>query len=62
VIGIAAKETAIGDSIGLAIRTLEDARCPEGPAFLVLLTDGATRAGAVEPRKARDSSPRRAKS
>ncbi|MEO8467634.1 MAG: VWA domain-containing protein [Gammaproteobacteria bacterium] len=51
-IGLAGKETAIGDSIGLAIRTLEDAKVQQGRRVLVLLTDGANTAGAVEPRKA----------
>src|SRR5687768_12221996 len=52
VIGLAGKETAIGDSIGLAIRTLEDAGVEEGRRVLILLTDGANTAGAVEPLKA----------
>jgi Ca-activated chloride channel family protein len=52
VIGLAGKETAIGDSIGLAIRTLEDAGVEENRRVLILLTDGANTAGAVEPRKA----------
>jgi Ca-activated chloride channel family protein len=51
-IGLAGKETAIGDSIGLAIRTLEDAGVAEGRRVLLLLTDGANTAGAVDPRKA----------
>ncbi len=51
-IGLAGKETAIGDSIGLAIRTLEDAGVAEGRRVLLLLTDGANTAGAVEPLKA----------
>src|SRR5688500_16342297 len=52
VIGLAGKETAIGDSIGLAIRTLEDAGVEQGRRVLLLLTDGANTAGAVDPRKA----------
>jgi Ca-activated chloride channel family protein len=52
VIGLAGKETAIGDSIGLAIRTLDDAGIEQGRRVLLLLTDGANTAGAVEPRKA----------
>jgi Ca-activated chloride channel family protein len=52
VIGLAGKETAIGDSIGLAIRTLEDAGVEEGRRVVLLLTDGANTAGAVDPRKA----------
>jgi Ca-activated chloride channel family protein len=52
VIGLAGKETAIGDSIGLAIRTLDDAGVQRGRRVLILLTDGANTAGAVEPLKA----------
>jgi Ca-activated chloride channel homolog len=52
VIGLAGKETAIGDSIGLAIRTLDDAGVEAGRRVLILLTDGANTAGAVEPLKA----------
>jgi len=51
-IGLAGKETAIGDAIGLAIRTLEDAKVGDGRRVLVLLTDGANTAGSVEPLKA----------
>lgn len=51
-IGLAGKETAIGDAIGLAIRTLEDAGVEQGRRVLVLLTDGANTAGAVDPLKA----------
>jgi Ca-activated chloride channel family protein len=52
VIGLAGKETAIGDAIGLAIRTLEDAGVEEGRRVLILLTDGANTAGEVDPLKA----------
>jgi Ca-activated chloride channel family protein len=52
VIGLAGKETAIGDSIGLAIRTLDDAGVEAGRRVLILLTDGANTAGEVEPLKA----------
>jgi len=52
VIGLAGKETAIGDAIGLAIRTLDDAGVEEGRRVLVLLTDGANTAGEVDPLKA----------
>ena len=52
VIGLAGKETAIGDSIGLAIRTLDDAGVEQGRRVLILLTDGANTAGAVDPLKA----------
>ena len=52
VIGLAGKETAIGDSIGLAIRTLDDAGIEAGRRVVLLLTDGANTAGAVDPIKA----------
>jgi Ca-activated chloride channel family protein len=51
-IGLAGKETAIGDAIGLAIRTLEDARVEETRRVVILLTDGANTAGSVQPLKA----------
>jgi Ca-activated chloride channel family protein len=51
-IGLAGKETAIGDAIGLAIRTLDDAGIEDGRRVLILLTDGANTAGAVDPLKA----------
>ena len=51
-IGLAGKETAIGDAIGLAIRTLDDAGIEQGRRVLILLTDGANTAGEVEPLKA----------
>jgi len=46
-IGIAGEKTAIGDAIGLAIKTLKDR--PDGEKVLILLTDGANTAGAIEP-------------
>jgi Ca-activated chloride channel family protein len=52
VIGLAGTETAIGDAIGLAIRTLTDAGIEQNRRVLILLTDGANTAGAVEPLKA----------
>jgi Ca-activated chloride channel homolog len=51
-IGLAGRQTAIGDAIGLAIRTLEDAGIEDNRRVLVLLTDGANTAGSVEPLKA----------
>jgi len=54
VIGLAGKETAIGDAIGLGIRTLTDADVQESRRVLILLTDGANTAGAVDPLKAAD--------
>ena len=50
VIGVAGRETAIGDAIGLAIKRLRAA--PGGEAVLILLTDGQNTAGAVSPRQA----------
>ncbi len=52
VIGLAGTETAMGDAIGLAIKTLTEADVDESRRVLVLLTDGANTAGAVEPLKA----------
>ncbi len=49
VIGIAGRETAIGDAIGMALKRLQNA---SGETVLVLLTDGANNAGHVQPRKA----------
>lgn len=49
-IGLAGPQTAIGDAIGLAVKRLRDN--PEGSRVLILLTDGANTAGAVEPIKA----------
>lgn len=58
-VGIAGRETAIGDAIGLAIKRLRAS--PQGPeighsratqAVLVLLTDGESNAGAVPPLEA----------
>lgn len=51
-VGLAGKETAIGDAIGLAVKRLRDQ--PEQNRVLILLTDGANTAGAVDPRKAAD--------
>lgn len=49
-VGIAGRETAIGDAIGLAIKRLR-ART-EGQRVLVLLTDGVNTAGTVDPARA----------
>jgi len=51
-IGLAGKETAIGDAIGLAIKRLRDQS--EEDRVLILLTDGANTAGSVDPKKAAD--------
>ncbi|MCB1716388.1 MAG: VWA domain-containing protein [Burkholderiales bacterium] len=52
VIGIAGRETAIGDAIGMAIKHMRHLRHTTEEAVLVLLTDGANNAGHVLPRKA----------
>ncbi|WP_455235283.1 vWA domain-containing protein [Thiogranum longum] len=49
-IGLAGKETAIGDAIGLAVKRLRDH--PVDSRVLILLTDGANTAGEVDPLKA----------
>jgi Ca-activated chloride channel family protein len=49
-IGLAGKETAIGDAIGLAVKRLRDH--PVDSRVLILLTDGANTAGEVSPLKA----------
>jgi Ca-activated chloride channel family protein len=46
-IGLAGKSTAIGDAIGLAVKRLRQQ--DESSRVLILLTDGANTAGAVEP-------------
>lgn len=46
-IGLAGKETAIGDAIGLAIKRMRER--PEQGRVLILLTDGANTAGEVAP-------------
>ena len=51
-IGLAGKETAIGDAIGLSLKTLTEAGVEDGRRVLILLTDGANTAGEVEPLKA----------
>ncbi|WP_058554251.1 VWA domain-containing protein [Thiohalocapsa sp. ML1] len=49
-VGLAGRETAIGDAIGLAIKRLRDAETDE--RVLILLTDGANTAGSIRPQKA----------
>ncbi|MEO8717635.1 MAG: VWA domain-containing protein [Burkholderiales bacterium] len=51
-IGLAGERTAIGDAIGLAIKRLREE--PAANRVLVLLTDGASNAGNVDPLKAAD--------
>ncbi|MCL7713122.1 vWA domain-containing protein [Stenotrophomonas mori] len=50
VVGLAGRETALGDAIALAVKRLRAQ--PEGQRVLVLLTDGVSNAGALEPLKA----------
>lgn len=47
VIGLAGRQTTIGDAITLAIKRLREQ--PEGNRVLVLLTDGANTAGNIDP-------------
>lgn len=49
-VGLAGRETAIGDAIGLAVKRLRDS--PTQERVLVLLTDGASNAGTIRPIKA----------
>lgn len=49
-VGLAGRETAIGDAIGLAVKRLRDADTDE--RVLILLTDGANTAGTIRPLKA----------
>lgn len=50
VVGLAGRETAIGDAIGLAVKRLHAQ--PEGQRVLILLTDGVNTAGLLDPVKA----------
>jgi Ca-activated chloride channel family protein len=50
VIGLAGRETAIGDAIALAVKRLRDQ--PQDNRVLILLTDGANTAGNIAPRDA----------
>lgn len=50
VVGLAGRETAIGDAIGLAVKRLRDSAAES--RVLVLLTDGANTAGRIDPLKA----------
>lgn len=47
VVGLAGRETAIGDAIGLAVKRLREQ--PDDNRVLILLTDGASNAGQLEP-------------
>ncbi|WP_416056652.1 vWA domain-containing protein [Stenotrophomonas maltophilia] len=50
VVGLAGRETAIGDAIALAVKRLRSQ--PEGQRVLILLTDGVSNAGVLEPLRA----------
>jgi Ca-activated chloride channel family protein len=49
-VGLAGRETAIGDAIGVAVKRL--ASLPAQARVLVLLTDGVNNTGAIQPRDA----------
>jgi len=49
-IGLAGRETAIGDAVGLAVKRLRDR--PQQQRVLVLLTDGVNTSGELDPHKA----------
>ncbi len=50
VVGLAGRETALGDAMGLAVKRLREQ--PEGQRVLIVLTDGVNTAGALDPQKA----------
>lgn len=49
-LGLAGKQTAIGDAIGLGVKRLQS--LPESNRVLILLTDGQNTAGEIEPAQA----------
>ncbi|GAA0718733.1 VWA domain-containing protein [Dokdonella soli] len=51
-IGLAGRETAIGDAVGLAVKRLRDR--PQQQRVMVLLTDGVNTSGELDPVKAID--------
>ena len=51
-IGLAGRETAIGDAVGLAVKRLRER--PQEQRVLVLLTDGVNTSGELDPAKAID--------
>ncbi len=51
-IGLAGRETAIGDAVGLAVKRLRDR--PENQRVMILLTDGVNTSGELDPNKAID--------
>nr|WP_096144882.1 VWA domain-containing protein [Stenotrophomonas pictorum] len=50
VVGLAGRETALGDAIALSVKRLREQ--PDGQRVLILLTDGVNTAGVLEPLKA----------
>lgn len=53
-VGLAGRETAIGDALGLAVKRLRER--PAAQRVVVLLTDGVNTAGEIDPRKAAELS------
>lgn len=51
-IGLAGEKTAIGDAITLAVKRIHEQGAEAGEQVLILLTDGANTAGAIDPIKA----------
>ena len=51
-IGLAGEKTAIGDAITLAVKLIHEQGAAASEQVLILLTDGANTAGAIEPVKA----------
>jgi Ca-activated chloride channel homolog len=49
-VGLAGRETAIGDALGLAVKRLRER--PAAQRVVILLTDGVNTAGEIDPRKA----------
>lgn len=50
VVGLAGRETALGDAIALSVKRLREQ--PEGQRVVIMLTDGLNTAGVLEPLKA----------
>lgn len=48
-IGFAGQKTAIGDSLGLAIKRLKHGNTSDNTKFIILLSDGSNTSGQVEP-------------
>ncbi len=49
-VGLAGEATAIGDAVGLAVKHLDER--PDGERVLVLLSDGESNAGVLDPKRA----------